>query len=58
MPFPGAFSFATLTQTMQPHDEDTLTVRFTPSGLDEMCWHLVTWDNSVAFERPTVCAAG
>ncbi len=39
-------------QTVEEHDDGTLTVRFTAGGLDEMCWHLVTWGESVTVEKP------
>ncbi len=39
-------------QTVEVHDDGTLTVRFTAGGLDEMCWHLVTWGDSVTVEKP------
>ena len=39
-------------QTMEENADGTLTVRFTAGGLDEMCWHLVTWGKSVTVERP------
>ncbi|MXW91225.1 MAG: WYL domain-containing protein [Rhodospirillaceae bacterium] len=39
-------------QTVEAHDDGTLTVRFTAGGLDEMCWHLVTWGDSVTVEKP------
>ena len=28
------------------------TVRFEAGGLDEMCWHLITWGKSVTVEKP------
>ena len=31
----------------------TLTVRFTAGGIDEICWHLVTWGEIVTVEKPT-----
>ncbi|MDE0050464.1 MAG: WYL domain-containing protein [Rhodospirillales bacterium] len=39
-------------QTMEENADGTLTVRFTAGGIDEMCWHLVTWGDSVAVEQP------
>ena len=39
-------------QTMEENADGTLTVRFTAGGLDEMCWHLVTWGESVRVEKP------
>ena len=40
-------------QTMQENADGTLTVRFTAGGIDEMCWHLITWGDSVTVEHPT-----
>ena len=40
-------------QTMEENADGTLTVRFTAGGLDEICWHLVTWGESVTVEKPT-----
>ena len=40
-------------QTMEENADGTLTVRFTAGGIDEMCWHLVTWGESVTVEQPT-----
>ena len=40
-------------QTMQENADGTLTVRFTAGGIDEMCWHFVTWGESVTVEQPT-----
>ncbi len=39
-------------QSIEEHEDGTLTVRFTAGGLDEMCWHLVTWGESVTVEKP------
>ena len=39
-------------QTMEENADGTLTVRFTAGGIDEMCWHLVTWGESVTVEHP------
>ena len=39
-------------QSVQENDDGTLTVRFTAGGIDEMCWHLVTWGESVTVEQP------
>ena len=39
-------------QTVTPNDDGSLTVRFRAGGIDEMCWHLVTWGESVTVERP------
>ena len=32
--------------------DGTVTVRFEAGGLDEMCWHLITWGDSVTVEKP------
>ncbi|MCY4501727.1 MAG: WYL domain-containing protein, partial [Alphaproteobacteria bacterium] len=34
------------------NEDGTVTVRFEAGGLDEMCWHLVTWGDSVTVEQP------
>ena len=39
-------------QSIEENADGTLTVRFTAGGIDEMCWHLVTWGNSVTVEEP------
>ena len=39
-------------QTVEENDDGSLTVRFQAGGLDEMCWHLFTWGNSVTVEKP------
>ena len=39
-------------QTMEENADGTLKVRFTAGGIDEMCWHLVTWGESVTVEKP------
>ena len=39
-------------QTLEENADGTLTVRFTAGGIDEMCWHLVTWGESVTVEQP------
>ena len=40
-------------QTVEENDDETVTVRFEAGGLDEMCWHLVTWGEHVTVEKPT-----
>ena len=30
-------------QTVERDDDGSTTVRFTAGGVEEMCWHLVTW---------------
>ena len=39
-------------QTVEEQDDGTVTVRFEAGGLDEMCWHLVTWGETVTVEKP------
>ena len=39
-------------QTAVENDDGSLTVRFMAGGIEEMCWHLVTWGGSVTVERP------
>ena len=39
-------------QTVTANPGGSLTVRFTAGGLDEVCWHLVTWGNHVTIEQP------
>ena len=39
-------------QSVEENADGTLTVRFTAGGIDEMCWHLVTWGKSVTVEEP------
>ena len=40
------------TQTFSENDDGSLTVKFRAGGLNEMCWHLFTWGESVAVEQP------
>ena len=39
-------------QMATKNDDGSLTVEFTAGGLDEMCWHLVTWGRSVTVVCP------
>ena len=39
-------------QSIEDNADGTLTVRFTAGGIDEMCWHLVTWGESVTVVEP------
>ena len=39
-------------QTATENEDGSLTVRFKAGGLNEMCWHLVTWQESVTVEQP------
>ena len=41
-------------QTVAENEDGSLTVRFKAGGLNEMCWHLVTWQESVTVEQPLV----
>ena len=39
-------------QKVTKNEDGSLTVRFKAGGLDEMSWHLVTWQESVTVEKP------
>ena len=39
-------------QTVEKNPDGTVTVRFEAGGLDEICWHLVTWSENVTVEQP------
>ena len=39
-------------QTTKTNDDGSLTVRLEAGGIDEMCWHLFTWGESVTIEKP------
>ena len=39
-------------QTLVENEDGSLTVRFRAGGMDEMCWHLFTWGESVTVEKP------
>ena len=39
-------------QTLERNADGSMTVRFTAGGVDEMCWHLVTWGTAVTVEHP------
>ena len=39
-------------QTLVENGDGSVTVRFQAGGLDEMCWHLFTWGESVTVEKP------
>ena len=41
-----------LDQSIEQHEDGTLTVRFKAGGIGEMCWHLVTWGDSVKIVKP------
>ena len=40
-------------QTVTENPDGTVTVRFEAGGLNEMCWHLFTWGDSVTVEKPS-----
>ena len=39
-------------QSVTRNPDGSLTVRFTAGGLDEICWHLVTWGTHATVEQP------
>lgn len=39
-------------QTVEENEDATVTVRFKAGGLDEICWHLITWGDHVTVEKP------
>ncbi len=39
-------------QTTVANEDGSLTVRFKAGGINEMCWHLVTWGDTVTIEQP------
>ena len=39
-------------QVIAENRDGSLTVRFRAGGIDEMCWHLFTWGDSVTIEKP------
>ena len=39
-------------QVIEENHDGSLTVRFRAGGIDEMCWHLFTWGESVTIEKP------
>ena len=39
-------------QTTEENAGGSLTVCFTAGGVDEMCWNLFTWGESVTVEQP------
>ena len=39
-------------QSVETNGDGSLTVRFEAGGIDEMCWHLFTWGDSVTIEKP------
>ena len=51
-PDAAAFCFHPDQKDPVTNDDGTVTVRFEAGGLDEMCWHLITWGDSVTVEQP------
>ena len=39
-------------QTVEENADGKLTVRLTAGGIEEICWHLITWGESVTVEQP------
>ena len=39
-------------QSVEENEDGSLMVCFKAGGIDEMCWHLVTWAESVVVEKP------
>ena len=39
-------------QIVVANPDGSLNVYFRTGGLDEMCWHLVTWGDSVTVKKP------
>lgn len=39
-------------QTVTENKDGSVTVRFKAGGIEEMCWHLVTWEDGVTVEKP------
>ena len=39
-------------ETVARNEDGSLTVCFTAGGIEEMCWHLVTWGSAVTVEQP------
>ena len=39
-------------QSVEENEDGSLAVRFKAGGIDEMCWHLFTWGESVTVEKP------
>ena len=40
-------------QTVTANPDSSVSVQFTAGGLDEICWHLVTWGTHVTIDHPT-----
>ena len=39
-------------QSVEENGDGSVTVQFKAGGVDEMCWHLFTWGESVTVEKP------
>ena len=39
-------------RTVEKNEDGTVTVRFEAGGLNEICWHLITWGEHVTVEKP------
>ena len=39
-------------QSVETNADGSVTVQFEAGGIDEMCWHLFTWGDSVTIEEP------
>jgi len=39
-------------QTTVKNKDKSLTVRFKAGGINEICWHLITWGEGVTIEQP------
>lgn len=39
-------------QTVTENEDGSVTVCFKAGGIEEMCWHLVTWEDGVTVEKP------
>lgn len=39
-------------QNVTENKDGLVTVRFKAGGIEEMCWHLVTWEDGVTVEKP------
>ena len=53
-PDASAFLFH-LDQVIAENRDGSLTVRFRAGGIDEMCWHLVTWERASRSRNPPAC---
>ena len=39
-------------QTATENEDGSVAVRFKAGGIEEMCWHLMTWGESVTVKKP------